>query len=138
VAVASAGQPERSAIQILTYAQQPSWDAPWRFDAVRAQGGSGFVIKGKRIMTNAHVVSWGRQIIVRRYQDPRPYVAEVQYIGHDCDLAVLTVADERFFEGIEPLELGGLPEVRSTVITYGYPFRALNWSPTRMPATASF
>ena len=121
VAVASAGQPERSAIQILTYAQQPSWDAPWRFDAVRAQGGSGFVIKGKRIMTNAHVVSWGRQIIVRRYQDPRPYVAEVQYIGHDCDLAVLTVADERFFEGIEPLELGGLPEVRSTVITYGYP-----------------
>ena len=72
-------------------------------------------------MTNAHVVSWGRQIIARRYQDPRPYVAEVQYIGHDCDLAVLTVADERFFDGLEPLELGGLPEVRSTVITYGYP-----------------
>ena len=32
-------------------------------------GGSGFVIKGKRIMTNAHVVTWGRQILVRRYQD---------------------------------------------------------------------
>ena len=116
-----AAEPERSVIQIVTYAQQPVWNAPWRFEAVRAMGGSGFVIKGKRIMTNAHVVSWAREVIVRRYQDPRPYVAEVEYVGHDCDLAVLTVPDARFFENLEPLELGDLPNVRSTVITYGYP-----------------
>ncbi|HWV99533.1 MAG TPA: trypsin-like peptidase domain-containing protein [Candidatus Acidoferrum sp.] len=116
-----AAEPERSVIQIATYAQQPVWDAPWRFEAVRALGGSGFVIKGKRIMTNAHVVSWGREIIVRRYQDPRPYVAEVEYVGHDCDLAVLTVKDEGFFDKLEPLELGELPKVRSAVVTYGYP-----------------
>ncbi|HEV2394098.1 MAG TPA: trypsin-like peptidase domain-containing protein [Verrucomicrobiae bacterium] len=121
LAVSRAADPERSVIQILTFEQQPVWDAPWRFDPVRALGGSGFVIKGKRIMTNAHVVSWGRQIIVRRYQDPRPYVAEVEYVGHDCDLAVLTVADDRFFENLQPLELGDLPKVRSTVVTYGYP-----------------
>src|SRR5260221_9271265 len=72
-------------------------------------------------MTYAHVVIWGKQIIVRRYQDPRPYVAEVEYVGHDCDLAVLTVADDQFFEKIEPLEIGDLPKVRSAVITYGYP-----------------
>src|SRR6266404_5315947 len=116
-----AADPERSVIQIMTFAQQPVWDAPWRFDAVRRLGGSGFVIKGKRIMTNAHVISWGRQIIVRKYQDPKPYVAEVEYVGHDCDLAVLTVQDEHFFEHLEPLELGDLPKVRSAVITYGYP-----------------
>ena len=113
--------PERSVVQIMTFEQQPVWDAPWRFDAVRRMGGSGFVIKGKRVMTNAHVVSWGRQIIVRRYQDPRPYVAEVEYVGHDCDLAVLTVQDSRFFDNLEPLELGELPKVRSAVVTYGYP-----------------
>lgn len=72
-------------------------------------------------MTNAHVVSWARQIIVRRYQDPNPYVADVEYIGHDCDLAVLSVQDTNFFTNLEPLELGELPEVRSAVITYGYP-----------------
>lgn len=116
-----AAEPERSVIQIVTFAQQPVWDAPWRFEAVRGMGGSGFVIKGRRIMTNAHVVSWAKQVIVRRYQDPRPYVAEVEYVGHDCDLAVLTVADEHFFENLEPLELGELPKVRSAVITYGYP-----------------
>ena len=116
-----AADPERSVIQIFTFSQQPVWDAPWRFDAVRRMGGSGFVIKGKRIMTNAHVVSWGRQIIVRRYQDPRPYVAEVEYVGHDCDLAVLTVQDNHFFENLEALDFGELPKVRSAVLTYGYP-----------------
>ena len=116
-----AAEPERSVIQIVTYAQQPVWDAPWRFEAVRAMGGSGFVIKGKRIMTNAHVVSWAREVIVRRYQDPRPYVAEVEYVGHDCDLAVLSVKDPSFFDHLEPLELGELPKVRSSVVTYGYP-----------------
>jgi S1-C subfamily serine protease len=116
-----AADPERSVIQIFTFSQPPVWDAPWRFEAVRRMGGSGFVIKGKRIMTNAHVVSWGRQIIVRKYQDPKPYVAEVEYIGHDCDLAVLMVADDAFFDKLEPLELGELPKVRSAVVTYGYP-----------------
>jgi S1-C subfamily serine protease len=116
-----AADPERSVIQVFTFSQQPVWDAPWRFEAVRRMGGSGFVIKGKRIMTNAHVVSWGKEIIVRRYQDPRPYVAEVEYVGHDCDLAVLNVKDERFFDKLEPLDLGELPKVRSAVVTYGYP-----------------
>jgi len=72
-------------------------------------------------MTNAHVVSWDRQILVKRYQDPRQYIATVEFIAHDCDLAILRVEDERFFEGLEPLEFGELPKVRSTVVTYGYP-----------------
>jgi S1-C subfamily serine protease len=120
-ALTQAAAPERSVVQIITFAQQPVWDAPWRFESVQRLGGSGFVIKGKRIMTNAHVVSWGRQIVVRRYQDPRPYLADVDYIGHDCDLAVLKVEDERFFDNLEPLELGDLPKVRTPVVTYGYP-----------------
>jgi S1-C subfamily serine protease len=114
-------EPERSVIQIMTFSQQPVWDAPWRFDSVRRAGGSGFVIKGKRIMTNAHVVDWDKQIIVRRYQDPRPYRAKVEFVGNDCDLAVLTVEDDGFFQNLEPLDFGELPKVRSAVITYGYP-----------------
>jgi len=114
-------EPERSVIQIQTFSQQPLWDAPWRFESVRRSSGSGFVIKGKRIMTNAHVVSWAKQILVRRYQDPRPYLARVLFIGHDCDLALLEVQEESFFDGLEPLGFGELPKVRSTVITYGYP-----------------
>lgn len=117
----TAAEPEKSVIQISTFSQQPIWNAPWRFDQVRKSSGTGFVVRGKRIMTNAHVISWARQIIVRRYQDPRPYAAKVKFVGHDCDLALLEVEDEKFFDGLEPLEIGVLPKVRSTVVTYGYP-----------------
>lgn len=116
-----AGSPERSVVQILTFSQTPIYDAPWRFDSVRRSGGSGFVIRGRRIMTNAHVVAWAKQILVRRYQDPRPFQARVAFVGHDCDLALLEVEDPSFFEGIEPLEFGELPAVRSSVVTYGFP-----------------
>jgi S1-C subfamily serine protease len=118
---AFAANPERSVIQITTFSQQPTWDTPWRFDQVRKASGTGFVIGGKRIMTNAHVVDWGRQILVRRYQDPRPYIARVKFFASDCDLAILEVDDERFFNGMQALEFGDLPQVRSTVVTYGYP-----------------
>jgi S1-C subfamily serine protease len=120
-AAALGAEPEKSVIQISTFSQQPVWDAPWRFESVRKVSGSGFVIRGKRIMTNAHVVSWARQVMVHRYQDPRPYLARVVFIAHDCDLALLAVEPESFFDGLEPLELGELPKVRSTVVTYGYP-----------------
>ena len=117
---ATAG-PEQSVVQILNYTQQPDWVEPWRFSRVSGGLGSGFVIDGNRIMTNAHVVSWSKQLIVHRYQDPKPYRAEIEFIGHDCDLAVLKVEDASFFEGIEALQIGELPKVRSTVTTYGYP-----------------
>lgn len=118
--VAFAG-PEQSVVQITNYTQQPDWVEPWRFSPVSGGVGSGFVIEGQRIMTNAHVVSWSKQLIVYRFQDPKPYQARVEYIGHDCDLALLKVEDASFFDGIPALEIGELPAVRSTVTTYGYP-----------------
>ncbi len=117
-----AAETERSVVQIRTFSQEPNWKQPWRFSSVRQSSGSGFVIDGKKIMTNAHVVSWAREILVSRYLDPKPYRARVVHVAHECDLAILEIEDEEtFFEGIEPLEIGDLPYVRSTVITYGYP-----------------
>ena len=121
VVSAFGAEPQRSVVQIMTFSQQPVWDAPWRFDSVRRSSGTGFVIQGKRIMTNAHVVGWGRQIMVRRFQDPRPYVAKVRFVAHDCDLALLEVEDDHFFDGLEALSFGELPKVRSAVVTCGYP-----------------
>lgn len=113
--------PEQSVVQITNYTQQPDWGEPWRFSPASGGMGSGFVIEGQRIMTNAHVVSWSKQLVVYRFQDPKPYRAEVEYIGHDCDLAVLRVKDPEFFEATPALEIGELPMVRSMVTTYGYP-----------------
>ena len=116
-----AAQPETSVVHITTFSQRPLWNEPWRFDYVRKSTGTGFVISGHRIMTNAHVVSWAKEILVQRYQRSQPYVARVRFIGHDSDLAILEVEDPGFFEGMEPLTFGDLPPVRSTVTTVGYP-----------------
>ena len=111
----------RSVVQVLVYSQTPIWDAPWRNNSVGASSGSGFVIKGNRVMTNAHVVGWAKQIVLRRFQDPRPWLAQVEHISHECDLAILKVENPDFFDGLNSLEIGELPKVQSPVITCGYP-----------------
>ncbi len=126
-----AAEPEKSVVQITNYSQTPNWVQPWRFNRVGAGSGTGFLIEGRKIMTNAHVVSWGKEILVKRYQDPQPWRARVKYISHEADLAILEIEDERFFEGMEPLAIGDLPYVRSTVTTYGYPAGGQQISYTR-------
>ncbi len=83
--------------------------------------GSGFVIDGNRILTNAHNVSNSRYVELRKQNVANRYVARVVFVGHDCDLAMLTVDDPSFFEGTRALELAGIPAVNSTVSTYGFP-----------------
>ena len=112
---------ENSVIQISVAAQLPRFDEPWKSQRLTGWNGTGFLIEGNKIMTNAHVADWGRQILVKRLGDPRPYLARVAYVGRDCDLALLEVDDPSFFEGMEPLAIGELPKVRSEVVTYGYP-----------------
>ena len=112
---------ERAVVQILTSSQVPVYDAPWRFQPVQRSSGTGFVIDGGRILTNAHVIAWAKQILVRRYQDPRLLPARVVFAGHDCDLALLELIEPKELADVKPLEFGELPEVRSTVVTAGYP-----------------
>ncbi len=57
---------EKSVVQIFTSFQEPNWSAPWIFDLPHRASGTGFLIDGNRIMTNAHVVAWTQQLLVRR------------------------------------------------------------------------
>jgi S1-C subfamily serine protease len=49
------------------------------------------------VLTNAHVVSDQTFVQVRRHGSSVKYQARVYAVGHDCDLAVLTVDDPKFF-----------------------------------------
>ncbi len=115
----------------MTAFQEPNWAAPWIFDIPRFASGTGFLIEGDRIMTNAHVVAWTKRLLVRRYHDPTPYFAKVEFVAQDIDLAVLKVEDPNFYKGMKPLEFGTLPKVRSTVVTYGFPAGGQQISYTR-------
>ena len=72
-------------------------------------------------LTNAHVVSNARLLTVEKEHDPKKYVATVEHIGHDCDLALLKVEDPDFWKDTKPLALGGVPEIATSVSAYGYP-----------------
>jgi S1-C subfamily serine protease len=114
-------EPEKSVVQIITTYQEPNWTAPWIFDQPHFASGTGFLIDGNRILTNAHVVAWTKELRVRKYHDPQLYFATVEFVAHDVDLAVLKIEDPKFYQGMKPLQFGDLPEVRSQVVTYGFP-----------------
>ena len=123
-------EPEKSVVQILNYFVEPNWAAPWLFDQPHGASGTGFLIDGNRIMTNAHVVAWAHELWLRRYHDPNKYLAKVEFVAHDIDLAVLKIIDPAtgkedpnsdFYKGMKPLDFGPLPKVRSAVVTYGFP-----------------
>jgi len=109
------------------------WDyrMPWNPGTISSGRGAGFIVAGKKIITNAHVISGARNITVQREADPRRYAAKVQYVAHDCDLAMLEVEDSAFFKGTTHLNLGGIPQLESVVSVYGFPIGGDRLSVTR-------
>ena len=112
---------ERSVVMIMAVNQEYDYSTPWKKAAMGRGVGSGFVIEGNRILTNAHNVANQRYIEVKKQNLAQRYPAQVEFVGHDCDLAVLKIADPAFFETTEPVRFGGLPTINSTVQTCGFP-----------------
>jgi len=131
LAALNAVEISRSLIRIEATSQEPNYMTPWNPGDVSSSVGAGFVVDGKRVMTNAHVVSNARFLTISKEGDPNPYLAKVLHIAHDCDLALLSVEDPNFFKGTLPLEFGGIPEIESVVSAYGYPVGGTRLSVTR-------
>ncbi len=119
-----------SVMHVQVFRSAFDWSQPWRQEGVTGASGSGFFIAGGRVMTNAHVIANARQILVRRPDQADPYVATLEAVGNDCDLAVLRVHDPAFGKGLRPLPLGVLPTSGTRVNTYGFPLGGQDVSST--------
>ena len=128
---AAAPRAKKALVRITAVRQVPDYVQPWSPGRSASGNGTGFIIEGQRILTNAHVVSNDRYIQLRREGTPRRFAARVLHAAHDCDLALLTVDDEAFFEGTSVLEFGGIPALESTVSAQGYPIGGTRMSVTR-------
>ena len=123
-AVTEAGEQaglDKSIVMIRSVSQSFDYTTPWKQNPMGQGIGTGFVIEGKRILTNAHNVSDNKYLEVKKENIAKRYRARVEFIGHDCDLATIVVEDESFFDDTVPLELAGLPQVNTVVSTYGFP-----------------
>jgi S1-C subfamily serine protease len=142
----------KACVKVFTTSVQPSYSMPWARGEETRSTGSGFVVSlpevagepevhpdaaaagaGQRvIVTNAHVVENFSLIQVRCAGNAEKYVASVLCIGHDVDLALLTVADEEFWEGLPLVALGtGIPRLASEVVAVGFPVGGDDVSATR-------
>ena len=112
---------QNAMVKIYTAASVPDYFRPWTRRPPAQSSGSGVIIAGQRIITNAHVVSHAVFIQVRRNGQGKRYRARTVHVVHDADIAVLSVDDTEFFTGVEPVEFGALPAAQSDVLVYGYP-----------------
>ena len=108
-------------VKVYTVSNSPDYYNPWSMQGPRASSGSGCIIEGNLILTNAHVVGNQTFLQVRKYGDTQRFTARVVAVSHLTDLALLTVDDEQFFEGEPALSLGELPETQQEVLVYGFP-----------------
>ena len=122
---------EKSVVRIINYSQRGDWFSPWDVTGVRASSGTGFVIDGGLLLTNAHVVSDARLLLLYLHGDPTPHKARAVMLGHDCDLALVRPDEPGLLRHIPVLALGRLPPLRTTVETYGYPAGGDQISSTR-------
>jgi len=108
-------------IRVYCTHSQPSFSMPWQRQKQEFSTSTGFVIDGGRILTNAHAVEYGSLIQVKKRQSEKKYVASVIAVGHECDLAMLSVDDPTFWDGLEPLNFGNIPELLEDVSVIGFP-----------------
>jgi S1-C subfamily serine protease len=120
---------KQAIVKIYNVAKVPNYQSPWS-SSMRSSTGSGAIIEGGYILTNAHVVANQAFLEVQRYGERKRYIARVYAVSHQADLALLKVEEDVFFKGVTPLKFGALPEVEQKIVVYGYPMGGSTLSAT--------
>ncbi len=111
-----------SVVKIHVTRREPDFIRPWTKANAQETGGSGVILEGNLILTNAHVVMYASQIFVQADQSTDRVPAQVKAIAPGIDLAVVEAEKPSFFDGHPPLPLTkDIPAVKQIVNVYGYP-----------------
>ncbi|CDJ46723.1 hypothetical protein EBH_0029460 [Eimeria brunetti] len=116
-----------SVVKVYSDFTDPNYALPWQMQRQGSSTGSGFIVHpsaggGERIiLTNAHCVAWNNRLHLRKHGSPIKFPARVLAVAHECDLAVLTVDNDEFWEDTQGLLFGEIPALQDGVIVLGYP-----------------
>jgi S1-C subfamily serine protease len=121
-----------SVVKIFSTMRYPDVYKPWTKQGPATASGSGVIIDGHRILTNAHMVLYASQIQVQANGSSEKVTATVVAVAPGIDLAVLQVDDPAFFDNRPALPRASrLPSKQDTVLVYGYPTGGNNLSITK-------
>jgi S1-C subfamily serine protease len=113
---------ENSVVKVFSTLRYPDPFRPWSKQAPSEVSGSGVVIEGRRILTNAHVVLYASQVQVQASAAGDKVSATVVAVAPGIDLAVLQLDDPAFFETHPPVARASkLPHIKDAVLAYGFP-----------------
>jgi S1-C subfamily serine protease len=119
---ARADGPEDSVVRVFASLRLPNPTRPWAKQSPVEVMGTGTVIDGKRILTNAHIVLYAGDIFVQSHRGGDRVGARIAAIGPGIDLAVLTLEDETFFEKRRPIPRATRrPAANDAVVLMGFP-----------------
>src|SRR5437868_11781819 len=129
---AGAAELADSVVKVSALLSYPNPLQPWTKGKAVEVAGTGVVIEGRKILTNAHLVTYATEVSVQ----PRPggdkFEAKVAGVGTDIDLAVLTVKEEKFFEKRPALPRARqLPKAQDSVAVHGFPVGGSELSVTK-------
>ncbi len=123
---------ENSVVRVFATSQYPDLSRPWSKQPIREITGSGLIIEGRRILTNAHVVLYASQVQIQGYRSGEKLSATVEAVAPGIDLAILKLDEETFFDTHAALPLADdLPKVKDPVMVYGFPTGGDNLSITK-------
>lgn len=108
-------------VKVFCVHTEPNFSLPWQRKRQYSSSSSGFILAGRRVLTNAHSVEHHTQVKLKKRGSDTKYLATVLAIGTECDIALLTVSDDEFWEGVSPVEFGDLPALQDAVTVVGYP-----------------
>ncbi len=121
---------QNSVVKIFSTQRLPDVFRPWSKQAPTEVSGSGVVIAGHRILTNAHVVGFATEIYVQPYQSADKITAKVVAMSPGIDVAILQLEDEEY-DTHPPLPIAAaLPKSKDKVNVYGYPMGGVEMSVT--------
>jgi len=123
---------ENSVVKVFSTMRYPEPFRPWTKQPPQEVTGSGVVIEGKRILTNAHVVLYASQVQIQPNQSGEKISATVVAVAPGIDLAVLQLDEEAFFDTHAPIKRASvLPEIKDAVLAYGFPTGGASLSITK-------
>ena len=121
-----------SVVRVFATLHSPDPYRPWTKHGPQEATGSGVVISGKRILTNAHVVSRASQIFVQFDKSSDKLASSVVAVAPGIDLAILKLDDESALDGHPAAPVSSkLPNLQQAVFAYGYPKGGSELSITR-------
>ncbi|MCA9234690.1 MAG: trypsin-like peptidase domain-containing protein [Planctomycetales bacterium] len=109
-------------VKLLVTKRTPDFLRPWARSAPSKASGSGVVLPGGKILTNAHVVSYASEVLVQLRKGGDQLRAKVVAFSPDIDLALVQLDDPAAIADLPGLAFGDeLPVVKDKVSVYGYP-----------------